>query len=190
MRNRFFLVLIIFFTISCDLVNTREPEAPLKARTSNPVPVTPDILFENLKKSVSDIHYDNYVQCFADQTISNKKFLFIAATGASAVYNKLLQWSLEEEKSYFYNFSKSSEKKNISVYFTNVEKNNNTQDWTYKFNYKIVITDNQTKQINEYQGFSQLELIVDSRNQWIISEWRDYQMEKKKSWSDLKGEYN
>lgn len=184
-----YVLLLFIIVTSCDLFVTRDPEAPDKSRTNNNLAITPDILIENLRKSLLDKNPENYIQCFVDVNFLNRIYNFQPTANAAIKYPKLTNWNLDDEKKYFNEFIKSNSKKKISITFSNIEKNYNTNFWTYKIDYLIEIVDNNTKTSIIYNGTSQLELFIDSRNQWSIVEWKDFQFENKPSWSDLKGVY-
>lgn len=180
-------LILILLLVSCDLLETRNPEEPKISRSSYKTPITPEILFENLINSFSQKNNESYKSCFVDQTFFDKPFKFIPSSAAAASDPALLNWDIEKEMQYFFNLTKGGESDNFSLKLNNEVWNTVNEKRVYKYDYEIsVITSSGS---NKYFGTTQFEIYLDSRNQWTIVEWLDIQIEDKPTWSDLKGAY-
>ncbi len=92
----------IFAAAGCDLLQTRNAEAPNQPRSNYEQAVTPQILVSNLVNSLKDKDVQNYINCMVDSSFSDKKFNFSPSSGALSQYPFLLNdWSLRDEDQYF-----------------------------------------------------------------------------------------
>ncbi|MDH7605304.1 MAG: hypothetical protein QHH13_10415 [Melioribacter sp.] len=189
MIRRFFYITIIFsLLISCDIFTTRNPEEPNKPSSSFLAATSPEILFNNFKSSVEEKIIENYISCFVDTSFLKKKFSFIPASGSSAQYPVLNNWTIREERQYFINLiSKLPQGKNINLLMENTQKYLFGDSAVYYFDYILTINSNNQLIGGTYKGSAQFKIFYDSREQWSIVEWQDIKKENFLCWSELKG---
>lgn len=185
LKNIFISVTVLIFLTSCDLLNTRTPEEP-KTSSSNFVPAyTAEILFQNFKSSIEEKITENYISCFVDSSYLDKKYIFIQ----SGSDQRLNDWGLESEQRYFTNLkAKLQQGSSISLTVNNIQSVPFGQDSAfYSFDYNLIVNSTDQELSNQYQGAAQFKIYKDSREQWVIVEWRDIKKDDFLTWSDLKG---
>lgn len=180
-------LLIIILISSCDLLETRDPEEPSQSRSSFQTPTSPDILFENLRNSFKDKIVENYIACFANSSFIDKEFSF---TPAVEVAQNFVSWNLESEKQYFQNLSIASEE-NTSMTLSLIEKEVQPHgDFSiYLFDYVLSIISSDERVPDFVKGSAMFTVYLDSRQQWVITDWTDYQEEGFVSWSEIKNRF-
>lgn len=183
------IILVLILTVACDVLTTREPEEPTKARLDFTAPVSPEILFENLKKSFENKSIENYLSCLVDETYLEKAFKFYPSSKSLTIDPKLSDWTLVDEEQYFFNLIKSNENNSLTLQLSNEQWNSLNDYRSYRYDYLIVINNSFDASTELFQGSLQFDIYQDSRNFWVITEWRDIQLEDFKSWSELKGGY-
>jgi len=186
-----FFLLIISFS-GCDLFNTRDPEKPDQPRSNYQLAVTPEILLENFKNSLTEIHLLNYLNCFSDSAFSVSEFQFIPSADAASNHPVLFEeWSKKSEEQYFNNLV-SHISADIPITFTrNNEKSSPQGDNSivYTASYFLNVPHNDEIQKN-FEGDLQFSLVRDSRDVWTIAFWQDIKSSQNASWSELKGFYS
>ncbi|MEJ5350278.1 MAG: hypothetical protein WHS65_01670 [Melioribacteraceae bacterium] len=188
MKNFFHIIIISLLLVSCDIFSTRTPEEPNKPSSSYLTATSPEILFSNFKSSVEEKIIENYISCFVDTSFLKKKFIFIPASGSSAQYPVLNNWTIREEKQYFINLiSKLPQGKNIILLIENTQTNLFGDSAVYYFDYALTINSNNQLIGGTFKGTAQFKIFSDSRGQWSIVEWQDIKKENFLCWSDLKG---
>ncbi len=189
MKNVILLIIVVFL-FSCEIFETRDPESPDGNKSNYTAAVSPEILFQNLKNSFVDKNVENYLKSFVDVNYLNYEFKFIPTSTAINALPIVSEWTLESEKRYFFNFVKINEKNKLTLKLENEKWNSNTPDSrTYVYDYIIENRTPQNELIEIFEGSSQFEIKLDSRNEWVIVTWLDFQSENKISWSELKGGY-
>lgn len=188
MTKKYFYIIFIFLTVSCDMFTTRSPEEPNKPGANFIAATSPEILFQNFKSSIEEKIIENYIACFPDSSYLKKKFVFIPAAGSSAQYPILNNWTINEEKQYFLNLiSKLPSGRNISLILENFQSNFFSDSALCNVDYSLIINSNNQVIGGTFVGTSQFKIFIDSRKQWSIVEWQDIRKENKLCWSDLKG---
>jgi len=182
------ITIISALLFSCDIFTTRNPEEPNKPSSSFLAATSPEILFNNFKSSVEEKIIENYISCFVDTSYLKKKFNFIPASGSSAQYPVLNNWTIREERQYFINLiSKLPQGKNINLLMENTQKYLFGDSAVYYFDYELTINSSNQLIGATYKGTAQFKIFYDSREQWSIVEWQDIKRENFLCWSDLKG---
>jgi hypothetical protein len=182
------LITLIFVCVSCDLFTTRSPETPNTQGNGNIPATTPDILFSNLKTSISSKVLENYLACLVDTTYLKKRFRFFPSSGSTSQYPVLNGWNYDSERQYFKNliaYSKSGQTVSLSLINNSVTQLGDSA--IYQIDYTLSFQSNDTNLTGDYKGSLQFKIFLDSRNQWVIAEWNDYKKENLQSWSELKG---
>ncbi|MBU1101030.1 MAG: hypothetical protein KKA84_11560 [Bacteroidetes bacterium] len=182
--------IILTLVTSCDLLNTRDPEDPVIERSSYIVPVSPEILFQNLISSFEEKILENYISCFVDLNYIEKQYRFVPAAGSISQFAELANWSLEAERSYFNNL-RTIPGENIPMLLSLYNERSEPigDSAVYQFDYSLQIPVVDESGSNEYQGSVLFRIYRDSRQQWAIGEWEDIKIEGHISWSELKGRY-
>lgn len=181
---------VLILTNGCDLLSTRDSEAPITQRSNFTVASTPVILFENLKNSLKEKVVENYLACFVDESFLNKQYTFKPSAGAVSKFQNLLSWDLESERQYFNNL-KASTKEGVPIILELSNEFNSPQidSAVYQYDYTITLSSNDASVQSVYQGSLQFVINRDSRNQWVITRWEDIERNSQPSWSELKGRF-
>jgi hypothetical protein len=188
MKKLLLVIILIFSVSSCELFTTRDSEEPTTLSSSQVPATTPDILFSNFKTSIESKIVENYLACFVDPTILQKKYSFIASSGSMAQFPALSNWGLEAERQYFNNIKTISLTGNsISLKLSNKVNTPLGDSAIYQFDYTFSIQTKDQTITGDYKGTAQFKIYLDSRNQWVIVTWEDLRKDDSRSWSDLKG---
>ncbi len=185
--KRLFIILTLFL-FSCDLLTTREPESPDTRRTSYLPATTPDILLLNLKNSLKEKVLENYMACFVDNSYTPLPFIFLPSSESVASFPTLATWDLTAEQQYFNNLIIGT-KKDIPIILDlqNESKTTMGDSAIYQYDYIISLTPSNENIKNSYRGNLIFYIYLDSRNQWVISKWEDFNLNNNPTWSALKG---
>lgn len=184
---------IILFTFSiiflkCNIFETRTPEPPSQQSSQFIQPVTPDIVFQNMKNAIEDYNVDNYIRCLADPEITNKTFRFIpaAVTGIDrAIFNN---WTIESERQYLINLGKPPYGK-ATLLLTNRRDVFVSSD-SVVINYDYSLFYPRTNQNYNANGNAQFYLSVDRNGNWSIYRWEDFNTSQAITWTYLKAVYS
>lgn len=181
------IILFIFFLSGCDIFDTRDSEEPSSTRSNFEIASTPEILFRNLRNSFSDKVVENYIACFVDPSFSDREFRFEPAVEVASQFNS---WNLDSEENYFKNLI-SIVDDNSPIYLTLVETDSKLEGETadYFFDYEIIVDSEDKRIVGNFKGRAHFEINLDSRQQWVINTWHDYQSEEDVTWSELKGRF-
>lgn len=183
------ILLLIIFTSGCDLLTTREAEKPINARSSYVVATTVDQLFENLKNSFLEKIETDYMSCFVDNSFTNIPYVFTPSSESSYKYTVLLEWSLDNERTYFKNLINAIGDNSIFIELklisSSVESNAEIRNYDYTITIPFIYESISTI----YKGNAQFKVILDSNNEYVISEWFDTGIGDAPSWSELKGKF-
>lgn len=183
-----YLIILTIFMFSCDLLTTREPEIPDTQRTSYLPATTPDILFSNIKNSFKEKAYDNYMSSFVNSSFTDKPFTFISASESISLYPTLANWDISSEQQYFNNLIISTkEGVPIILDLQNEIKNTMGDSAVYQYDYVISLTPINENIQSSYRGNMKVNIVLDSRSQWVISRWEDFKSGENPTWSELKG---
>jgi len=189
MKIRLVFLVLLFVVSSCDLFTTREEEAPKNIASSYVPPTTPRLLFENLKNSLSEKVLENYMASFVDTAFLNSNFKYIASSGAEATFQTLADWSLSSERIYINNVFSTVQNSRISLSLLNENSTPQGDSALYFYDYTLSVPTDNPELPTAYQGSVEFTLKLDSRNQWVITRWRDIQTDDLPSWSELRGRF-
>jgi len=179
---KFIFIIMIFVLVSCDLVTTRDAEAPELIGSKFSVATTPAILFQNLSFAFEEKILENYSACFIDQAFLKRD------SNSESQYPVLRDWNFDAEKQYFNNLINTSSKSNpLSLKLSNLIATPQGDSAVYQYDYKISLTANESALPNEFSGTALFKILLDSRNQWVIVEIQDIKKDNIPSWSDLRG---
>ncbi|MBI9073417.1 MAG: hypothetical protein JEY94_17575 [Melioribacteraceae bacterium] len=185
--KKFIIIFITFIFVSCNLVSTRDPEIPSNNRSNFEVAATPEILFNNLRNSFSDKVVENYIACFVDVSFSDKEFIFEPAIEVASQFSN---WNLDSEENYFKNIiSIVDEESPIFLNLIETDSQLEGESADYFFDYEIIINSEDKRIVDSFKGSTHFKIYLDSRQHWVIANWRDYQSENNVSWSELKGRF-
>lgn len=182
------LPIISTFFLSCNIFETRSPESPSQQSSQFIQPVTPDIVFQNLKNSIEDYNVDNYIRCLSDVEITNKNFKFIpaAVTGIDrAIFNN---WSIESERQYFINLGKPPYGR-ANLTLTNRRDVYVSSD-SVVINYDYLLFYPRANQNYNANGNAQFYLSVDRNGNWSIYRWEDFNTTQALTWTHIKAVFS
>ncbi|MCF8242397.1 MAG: hypothetical protein K9J16_13515 [Melioribacteraceae bacterium] len=189
MSKRFIIIFLVTIA-ACDVLTTRDPETPETPRSNFTAATTPEILFTNLTDSYKEKVLENYVACFVDSAFLSRTYEFIPSAKASAIYPAFNDWSISSEKLFFTKMKgESIDGAPVILYFSNKENTLFGDSAIYQYDYIITFPSRDETIPTEYQGISKFKINLDSRNQWVITEWEDIEKEDFPSWSELKGRF-
>jgi hypothetical protein len=183
-----YISILIILLAACDLVTTRQAEEPTKPSSNFITAHSPEILLRNFEFSIEEKITENYLACFVDKNFLDKEYKFIPAGEALATNPALNNWDLNSERLFLENLKANlPEGKNINLSLENLNESRFSDSVIYVFDYSLVVNSTNKALDGEYKGSSQMSVYKDSREQWVIVEWRDYKSESSQCWSDLKG---
>lgn len=186
-KIKLYILPLILLIVSCDILQTRNPEDPEISRNSFKPAISPEILFENLQNAFSQKNSEGYRSCFGDYVLSDNVLKFVPSSTAAASDPALLNWDVEKEFQYFFNLVQGDNNSVIKLDLQNEEWNTIGENRIYKYDYTITLS--LPTDYKVYAGTSQFLIQLDNKNQWIIVEWIDIQSKGSLTWSDLKGAY-
>ncbi|MEJ2634802.1 MAG: hypothetical protein P8184_05865 [Calditrichia bacterium] len=190
----FFIISFIFLIGCTNPFGTREPDKP---RSNNPTqPINslqnyPDSLLAKFKYAFGQKDINYYMQCLADSTLINARFVFIPQQNESY---RLPFWTREDEFNYFNRLINNKDINNLLLQIYNV------QDWTIlgasqdtmqtRFSYEIEIDYKLKKEF--YRGQSIFKIVRSPQTLWYVYFWEDLQANSNdadSTWSTLKANY-
>lgn len=174
---------------SCDLFSTREEETPKNIGSTYVPPTTPKLLFENLKNSLSEKVLENYMSSFVDSAFLNSNFKYVASAGAEATFQTLAEWNLASERIYINNVFSSVQNSKITLTLLNENSTPQGDSSLYFYDYTLNVPTDNPELPTTYKGSVEFTIKLDSRNQWVITRWRDIQFDDLPSWSELRGRF-
>ncbi len=179
---------LIIFLFSCGLTDTRQPEDPETPRSDFIAATTPEILFNNLTKSLEEKITENYLSSFVDTSFLNIKYSFIPSASSLNQFSDLANWNIESERQFFNNLKAVAvENSPIILVLQNENSNIQIDSAIYEYDYNITLTTSDASLSNMYEGSVRFTIHRDSRNWWVISKWEDIESGTNPSWSELKG---
>lgn len=180
-------LLISIYISGCELFSVREAEAPTSPVAVYQPAVSPEQLFENLKKSFSDKSPQNYMACFVDSAFSGVNFVFRPSSEEAI---KLSGWEIRDEEAYFKSLVSGLKDNPLTLVLTLKGSTRTSEYHIYDYEYVISTSVTEGSSIKSfYKGLAQFKIILDSRSQWVISEWQDIKLNNiaDPTWSELKG---
>ncbi len=185
---KYYLLVFLFVLTACDLLSTREAETPNASRDNFLPATSPEILFSNLTNSFKDKVVENYIACFSDPAYTDKQFNFVPTSSASVIYAAFSNWDLSSERGYFSNLVNTlPENTPIILSLSQLGSTQYSDSAVYDFSY-ILNTNFSSENISPiYQGNLKFTVVLDNRQQWVISRWIDFEKNGYFSWSELKG---
>lgn len=190
MRKLLLMLAAGLIMVSCDILDTRDPEDPEAGRSSFNSATTPNVLFSNMVSAFSDRLVENYNACFADPLFIENNFRFIPSAGAVSKYPVLNDWDIEAEKEYFRQLIGSvTTDMPIVLNFFDEEVTQLGDSAVYRYNYTITINSSDESLVTDFAGTGEFKIKRDNRSIWVITEWTDIRKDENPSWSELKGLY-
>lgn len=189
MKSKLIIVIILIFIAGCELFTAREDELPENIGSNYVPPTTPDILFNNLKNSLSEKVIENYMASFVDTAFLSANFEYIAASGAASTFQTLSEWNLSDERIYINNVFSAVQDQKITLSLTDEASTPLGDSAYYFYNYTLAVPTDQEDAPSAYQGSVEFTINLDERNQWVITRWRDIQLDNLPSWSELRGRF-
>jgi len=184
-----FAVLSILF-ISCDLFNTRDPDAPDSENQTLPIAFTKEILFTNYREAFQQKNIAGYSELFSDTITHKQNFIFIPAASAATRYS--FAWDKKLENAYF-NSIKISVGASSSFQFdlTAIPKvvTYQSDSAKYSFEYLLFVPHNRGDVTQQFVGTGEIYVSPDKNAIWRIYRWVDFETKKDSSWSELKGQF-
>ncbi len=185
----YFLILFLFVAaVSCDFLQTREAEPPNTTRDDFLPSTSPEILFSNLTNAFKNKVTENYLACFVSPAFTDKQFRFVPTASASVIYSVFQNWDLNSERDYFTSLiNMLPEGTPIILSLNKLGYTQYADSAVYDFSYVINLNYENENLAPVYQGNLKFTIVLDSRQQWVISRWVDYEKQNYPSWSELKG---
>jgi hypothetical protein len=186
--GKYIVLLLMFLFASCDFLQTRDAEEPNTSRDDFLPSTSPEILFQNLTNAFKNKVTENYISCFVDPAYTNKTFNFVPTASASVIYPVFQNWDLNSERDYFNSLVNILPKETpIILSLTQLGYTQYGDSAVYDFSYLINLNFENENLSPTYQGNLKFTIVLDSRQQWVISKWIDFEQDGLPSWSELKG---
>lgn len=187
-----FLIVVVSLLSGCGLFQTREPESPTQPSDSFPPASVPDVVIENLQGAIEKKDAVNYARCFPASGRERQPYVFIPASGASALFSGVFaRWSVDEERQYFQNMVAQTSTGAISaLQISNKSILESADSALYSFNYVLVFQHTGTTLPDTAMGTMQLVLGLDLSNMWVIYRWTDFRTTTDYTWSYFKGKFS
>ncbi len=182
------VLLILFMLSACEFLQTRDAEEPNTTRDDFMPSTSPEILFRNLTNAFKNKVTENYLACFVDPSFTDKPFVFVPTASASVIYSVFQNWDLNSERDYFTSLTNALPKETpIILSLSQLGYAQYGDSAVYDFSYVINLNYENENLAPTYQGNLKFTIVLDARQQWVISRWVDFEQEGMPSWSELKG---
>ncbi len=186
-RSYIACVAISFLFLSCDLLNTRDPQNPDAGNQTLPTAFTKEILIDNFQKSFQQKNIQEYAKLFTDSS-----FLFLPTQSALARYSAVFSsWNKTSESDYFRNaMTAIGAASSPQIFFINSSTIPYHSDSAlYMADYTVFVPHTRANITIQFAGRSELYLSPNKNNIWTIYRWIDFETKKDSSWSELKGQF-
>jgi hypothetical protein len=189
--KRFLLLISLFALNSCDLLKTRDPEAPLLESTSLPPATSPEQAVQNFQMALQQRDVQEYEKLFSDSVQGGRTYIFIPARNASVVYASLFgHWSRDSEREWFRNvLAHLSTVSAPTVAFDQTKLTKFQSDSAlFEARYTLTIPHQETALPIRFSG-SMFLVLAPTRTTglWSAYRWEDLEASKDSSWSMAKG---
>lgn len=177
----------------CGIFETRTPEPPSQTSSGFIPPTTANIVLDNLINSIQERNTDNYIRCFVDTAVSDKRFSFVPTQEAQSQYAAVFSsWALSSERAYFENLKSHTPASSTTLLALNNGKFESTQSDSaiYSASYLLIFQHNVSGIPQESRGNLQFYLAPDRRGFWVIYRWIDIKTGSDFSWSEMKGKFS
>ena len=183
-------IILIFLLVSCNLLETRDPELPNSDKSSYLPPTSPNIVISNFINAIVEKNTENYILCFSSDTDENV-FTFQATADAYAIYTSIFDhWDTDDERGYFLSMiSNLDEDSKPVVVFSNQKFDVLSPDSSvFIADYSLNISHNLATIENDFTGTLQFTLYPKTDALWCIVRWIDIKntQDTLDSWSILK----
>lgn len=187
------MVLAAVVLASCNIFETRTPEAPAQTSSNYSPPINASDVFDNMQNAFSDLNTVNYLKSFSDSTTSGRTYVFEPSPQARSQYiGVFLNWTKQSEQQYFDNMkSKIVTGSAASLTFNLSPTSIQPDSAQYDVDYQLTIPHTQANTPMVFQGRAQFYLIRDPvSSTWSIWRWIDFRdAQNDAGWSDLKGAF-
>lgn len=172
-----YLIIIIPFLISCDILSPREPESPDQGDDILfQQPNSPSIVIENLRNAFQGKNPVNFIRCFQNQDLLDE-FQFRASQDVAAENPGIFtNWTLNREENVVRSvFNSLSPNISPTLILSNVESTRNNRVEQYTADYEIRIQHTLDDNIEQQYAGSLLFNIVGTEDDfWYITQWSDF----------------
>lgn len=189
------LISLFFLALYCENpFATREPEPPSNIQSTWNPPTSPKIVLVNLQYALEEKNKSNYLQCFADTSVSSKEYTFVPDPAVMAanpgVFNR---WSKDAEANYVNQlYSYLPKDSLITVNFTKIREDDSPQDsFITQQNYTLKMHDrcDESTCLQIMTGQSEFRMIRTQDDLWYIYRWSDISVSDSLTWSDHKAQF-
>lgn len=196
MKIKIYIIFSILFLIILNCTNpfsTRSPEKPIISsnnQTSN-LQTEPDSLLSKLRRSFILRDITDYQECLSDSLQVGKTFVFVPE---NREISRLVNWSLQDEKNYFYQLINSEDLQDVTINFYDQSSWNTTptSSDTLQTQFSYQLTFQFRTKTEYYQGRSLIKILRSSAALWYIYYWQDFKLnanDLNDTWSTLKANY-
>jgi len=148
----------------------------------------------NLQNALEEKNKSNYLQCFADTSVSSKEYNFVPDPAVMAanpgVFNR---WNKEAEANYINQLYAHLPKDSlITVSFTKIREDDTPQDSFFtQQNYTLKMHDrcDENGCLEIMTGQSEFRMIRTQDDFWYIYRWSDISVSDSLTWSDHKARF-
>ena len=177
----------------CDLFGPRDPEPPIDEGSGFEVPTAPNILLDNLRRSITEANAIDYRRNFSDGTAGLPSFRFTPASdGASIDPGLFANWTVAEEEEYIRDlFSELVEGGIASLVLTppDVSEAALGDSLLYAADYALNVPHTRSGVEREAFGRFVVTMKLSERNEWYITAWQDIALDDRSTWSVIKARF-
>lgn len=181
--------MVVFFACA-NPFTTREPQPPQKTVSNYIPPITPEMVFDNMRFAILERNAENYMRSFVDTTRSEKKFEFVPDQGVAAANPGVFQnWSLSEERLYITLLFQATPADSLhELRFDEPRVEEGATTATFTQNYQLIML--HTRQGEGIpvlvKGQAKFWLEKNHTGDWAIYRWEDFTNGVDATWSKLK----
>jgi hypothetical protein len=184
--------LLLLLSPGCGLFEPRDPEPPSQSSLNYSPPTDPKVVISNLQSAIEQKNAANYISCFVDPAKSGQPFTFLPSADAQAQYgSSLLNWTWNDEQSYFLNLISRSNSNAFSSLALSLKSSSVYADSViYSYEYAFTFKHSDASFPTEAKGVLWFTLRPDNSNFWAIHRWTDFSTQNAISWSHFKGRFS
>ena len=185
-------IVLLAMMCGCGLFETRTPEEPDTGKINFEPATSPQILVNNLKKSIEQMSIDNYTSCISDGAAL---YAFEPSAQAKALFPAVFEeWNYSAEQRYFTSLAGVVVQGATPNLITdNISYDSGSPDSTiYSAHYTLSMPHSKTNIPTMFKGAMRLTLVQNGEGIWKILRWIDSPTATasdtvKSTWSLLKG---
>lgn len=191
---KFFVALLSALLVSgCSVFEPREPEQPSQSSSGYLPPTSAQVVVINLQNSIELKNVQNYINCFADPSRSERSFTFVPSADAAVLFPSVLSsWTYAQERDYMTNLISKAVPNGFSgLLLTLTGSSISADSEVYSYDYLLTFQHTEAGFPSTARGSLQFAIGVDNiTQQWSIYRWIDLKTTTDITWSSFKGRFS